>query len=70
MSQMAVIKLKDGTLWVHSPVHLDQDLQAEVRSMMGFPRVFPGLSLGFPRVSPGLFHGFSQGSPWVVPGFS
>mmetsp|Transcript_40776 Transcript_40776/g.68314 ORF Transcript_40776/g.68314 Transcript_40776/m.68314 type:complete len:316 (+) Transcript_40776:314-1261(+) len=31
--KMAVVKLTDGTLWVHSPVHLDGDLRAELAAL-------------------------------------
>ena len=36
-TRMAIVRLKDGGLWLWSPVQLDEDLRREVRSL-GEPR--------------------------------
>lgn len=30
---MAVLRLSDGSIWVHSPVHLDDDLAAALATL-------------------------------------
>ena len=32
-TRMAIVRLKDGGLWLWSPVQLDEDLRREVRSL-------------------------------------